>query len=68
MRNSLFHELSTLDACKGIWESIPAADTLKVSLGGNPENSEFNDLIPIWCTAAVWIHRILDQYNLWLLI
>ena len=62
MRASLFHELSTSDVCREVWEQVPAVDTLKVILGGKPNDDfEFNDLIPIWRTAAAWIHKMYER-------
>ena len=61
LKNSLFNEMATLDSCKGIWERIPAAGVLNVILGGKPENVEFEDVVPIWYTVAVWVHKMYEQ-------
>ena len=58
LRTAMCNELSTMRECRDIWNVIPNTCTLKVILGGTPDNMEFSSLIPVWCTAAKWVHKM----------
>ena len=37
---------------------VPNTSTLKVLLGGKLGNMDFKSLVPVWCTAAFWVHQM----------
>ena len=58
LRFMMFEDLSTNAASRDIWLNISASDTLSVLLGGSAPNVEFDNMMPIWCIAAEWIHQV----------
>ena len=58
IRTDMFKELENNPDCREVWRIVTPQATLKVLLGGKCENCDFNDMIPIWCTAASWIHMM----------
>ena len=57
-RTEMFNELANTDGCKEIWNVLSNSSILKVILGGKPDNMEFPDLVPVWCIAAKWVHKM----------
>ena len=58
LRTAMCNELSNMDECKEIWNEIPNTSSLKVLLGGKPDNMEFACLVSAWCIAAKWVHKM----------
>ena len=58
LRQSMCNESLASEECKDIWDMVPNTSTLKVLLGGKFGNLDFESLIPVWCNAAFWIHRM----------
>ena len=60
-RTLLSEELSTNNDSKDIWVNVPSANVMGVLLGGKPEGWDFMDLVPVWCIAAKWIHKMYEK-------
>ena len=58
LRTAMCNELSNADECKEIGNGLPISSTLKVILGGKPDIMDFSNLVPVWCIAAKWVHKM----------
>ena len=58
LREHMFSELSNTDISAGQWSEVTPQDIYKVLLGGKIASIDFTDMIPVWCTAAKWVHKM----------
>ena len=58
LRISMINEIENSNDCLYIWADMSPQHTYKVLLGSKADNTNYEDMIPIWCIAAIWIQRM----------